>query len=542
MGSILIRGGLVYSGESEPPVRADVLVEGERIVRIGETGAGRTPERTIDAAGLVVTPGFVDMHRHCDKGPLDRKRGKSDYGEALLRQGITTTVTGNCGISMVPVSSAADVRQEMSSYYESVLGNVRDYMDIRDYGQYLEALGDCALPVNTAAMLGMGAVRIAVRGFAQGALTRQELERCREIVKDSLRKGAPGVSIGLMYLPECYGTAQELGEILKPLGEYDRILCAHIRGEGDSLVRSVEEVIEIAGLAGCRLEISHFKSCGMRNWGKGIREAAARIERAREQGQWVTCDFYPYDCGSTTLMSLIPPEFVGGDMAGARKSLEEEPGRERLRRMLAREYEDWDNYVISLGWDKAVISAASCPQNRWMIGKNIAEIAAQGGYADEVEAVSGILCTEGASAAIIIRSMDQADVDWVAGLPYSCVISDAIYAETDRPHPRMYGAFPRVIREYVKGRGVMSMEEAVARMTGVPAGRMRLRDRGLLREGYYADINVFDPDAFRDEATYTDPVRLATGLKACLVNGRVAVWEDRVTGEAAGRLLHDLAV
>lgn len=537
MGSILIRGGLVYSGENEPPVRADVLIEGERILRIRETPAEQSADLTIDALGLAVTPGFVDMHRHCDKGPMDRKKGLSDYGEALLRQGITTTVTGNCGISMVPVSDDADVREQAQSYYESVLGNVRDYAGIRDYGQYLEALEGCALPVNTAAMIGMGAVRIAVKGFSPEPFTGQELEKCREIVRDSLIKGAPGATIGLMYLPECYETVEELGEILKPLGEYDRILCTHIRGEGDSLVKSVEEVIEIARRAGCRLEISHFKSCGMRNWGRGIREAAGLIERARERGQRVECDFYPYDCGSTTLMSLIPPEFVGGDIAGAILSLEEEAGRDRLRRMLSKEYDDWDNYVVSLGWDKAVISAVACPENQWMIGKDIARIAAEGGYADEVEAVSGILGSEGASVAIIIRSMDQRDVDTVAALPYSCVVSDAIYAETDRPHPRMYGAFPRIIREYVRERGVLTMEEAVWKMTAVPAGRMRLKERGLLREGYYADVNIFDPAAFRDEAGYTEPVRLATGLKACLVNGVPAVWEDSLTGKAAGRLL-----
>lgn len=555
MDSVLIRNGLVYNGEDRPPVKADVLIWGDRIVRIGEIPEGAEAGRVIDASGLAVTPGFVDMHRHCDKGPMERKEGRPwkgralsgegipgehggpDYGEALLRQGITTAVTGHCGISMVPVSGDANVREQMCSYYESVLGDIRGYAHIRDYSRYLEELRSCPLPVNTAAMIGMGAVRIAVKGFSPEPFTGQELEKCRRIVRDSLERGAPGVSLGLMYLPECYGTAEELGEILKPLGELDRILCTHIRGEGDSLARSVEEVVEIAGRAGCRLEISHFKSCGMRNWGRGIEEAIDLIEHAKSSGQIVDCDFYPYDCGSTTLMSLIPPEFVGGDIPGALRSLEGEAGRQRLRLLLAREYDDWDNYVISLGWDKAVISALSRPENQWTIGKNVAEIALEGGFADEVEVVSQLLCSEGGSVAMIIRSMDQKDVDRVARLPYSCVISDAIYADTDRPHPRMYGAFPRMIREYVKQRGVMRLEEAVAKMTGIPAGRMRLEGRGLLKEGYHADVNLFDPDAFRDEASYTEPVRLATGLKACLVNGKVAVWEDRMTGEAAGRLL-----
>lgn len=193
----------------------------------------------------------------------------------------------------------------------------------------------------------------------KGPLLPNERLQCKEIIEEALKMGAPGVSVGLMYLPEIYETPEELGEILKPLGKYDRILTAHIRGEGDSLVKSVKEAIEIAERAGCRLEISHFKSCGLINWGKEIFRAMGVIEKAQREGIKVSCDFYPYDCGSTTLMSLIPPQFISGNLFGALEKMKTEEGKRLLRRMLQNTYEDWDNYVISLGWDKAVISSVS---------------------------------------------------------------------------------------------------------------------------------------------------------------------------------------
>lgn len=536
MSTLLIKNGIVYDGTGTAPRAADIYGEDGIITRM-EPGISQEADVVIDAEGMAVTPGFVDIHRHCDKNPFDLDKGGSDYGETLLRQGITTVVTGNCGISMYPVNPDPAVRAEMQDYYAPVLGDYASYMDVTDYESYLEKLSGCRLPVNTAAMIGMGAIRIAVRGFSEGPFTEEEKRQCREIVEDALRRGAPGVSIGLMYLPEVYETAEELGEILKPLGEYDRILTAHIRGEGDSLVKSVEEVIEIAEIAGCRLEISHFKSCGLVNWDKEIFRAMELIEQAQERGVKVTCDFYPYDCGSTTLMSLIPPAFIAGNIPAALEKMATEEGQEQLRRMLQDTYEDWDNYVISLGWDKAVISSVSKEENRWKLGKDICQITKEGGYRDEVEAAAKLLVSEHGTVAMIIRSMKQSDIDAIARLPYSCVISDAIYAETDRPHPRMYGAFPEFLHNYAVVRKVMPVQEAIAKMTGNPARRMKIERRGLLKEGYCCDINIFDVNKFCPQATYTDSARYAVGLRYCLVNGTVAVKDDKIVEQSAGRLL-----
>lgn len=537
MNKKIIVNGRVLDGRGTEAILADILIEDDKIAGIGKDLERTGEEEIFDASGLVVTPGFVDMHRHCDKSPFERAGKGNSYGSVMLRQGITTVITGNCGISMYPLSQDEETKQAMRNYYAPVLGNIEEYGTITSYEAYKKRLKSCKLPVNTGAMIGMGAVRIAVKGFSDKAFTGEEIEACRQIIREALIKGAPGVSIGLMYLPECFETVKELGEILKPVGELGRVVTAHIRGEGDSLVKSVEEVIEIGKLAGCRMEISHFKSCGMDNWNREIHKAVSLIEEARRNGLPVDCDFYPYDCGSTTLLSMIPPEFIRGDLQQALKRLETPEGKVELRRLLASTFDEWDNYAVSLGWDKVILSSAAKEQNQNKIGKSIAVITEECSYEDEVEAVADLLISEEGTAAIIIRSMDQRDIDVIARLPYSCLISDAIYAETDRPHPRMYGAFPRLIHDYVYERKILPLEKAVEKMTSMPAVRMGLLNRGVIEKGYFADINVFDPSRFQDQATYMEPALYAAGLNYCFLNGQLVVKEDEVVSEDCGRVL-----
>ena len=547
MGRIWIKNGTLIDGSGAGRYKADVVIENDRIAKIYKDAEVTLPSEdmtVLDVSGAVVTPGFIDVHRHCDRSPFDAQLGvhsacnpDGGYAEVLLRQGITTTITGNCGISMYPLSQDITVRKQMQDYYAPILGDFSMCEDIQTFPDYMHSLGQVPLAVNTMAMIGIGAVRICVNGFSDRPLTRGQIQMCQAIVEDAMKKGAPGATIGLMYLPECYSTVDELGEILKPLGKYDKILCTHIRGEGDSLVTSVEEVIEIARRAGCKLEISHLKSCGIKNWRKEIYRVIERIDAANARGQKVYCDFYPYDCGSTTLMSLIPPAFVKGDLSAALRRMGTPEGVDLLREMLTRDYEDWDNYVISLGWDKAEISSVSRPENQWMIGKNIKEIAEEGDFKDEVEAASRILLSENGNVAIVIHSMDQQDVDTIAKLPYSIVISDAIYADTNRPHPRMYGAFPHVIRDFVENRRILTLEEAIHKMTGLPAERFGIKNRGVIREGNLADLNIFEEKEFCDNATYQNPTLLPSGLRYCLVNGRIAVDKDRVVNYSLGKIL-----
>lgn len=538
MNKILLKGGRIYDGTGREPYTADLLIQGDRIAKIEPHLSSSESAACFRVDGLAVTPGFVDIHRHCDKEPLLPPGAHSpSYGSVMLRQGITTAITGNCGISMYPLNPDPAVVRQMQDYYTPVLGDIAPLSGIKDYASYLHALMQADLPLNTGSMIGMGAVRIAVKGFSKEPFTKKEIKACQAIIDDALARGAFGVSIGLMYLPECWETPEELGEILKPVGIRGRILTTHIRGEGDSLVKSVEEVLKIAGIAGCRLEISHFKSCGIRNWGIELAKALRLIEEARGKGQDVACDFYPYNCGSTTLMSLIPPKFVNGDLGSALRKLSTDAGRQELRALLAQTFPDWDNYAISLGWERVILSAVSKEENRSFLGQSIAQIADSHYNHNVIDAVSDLLVRENGTAAAIIQSMDSKDVDAIAALPYSSLISDAIYADTNCPHPRMYGAFPHFLHDFAVSRQILPLALAISKMTRMPALRMGITDRGELKEGNYADINVFSPDSFRGNADYTSPLRMASGLSLCFINGKLTVRDDCVLSEQNGSLL-----
>ena len=529
MAVLRISDALIYDGTGVQPRRGEVWIAGDRILAVGEVRPEIAADVEIDARGRIVCPAFVDIHRHPDVRPFWNWSGETE-----LRQGIGTTVVGNCGISMTPASPAFAAQQY--AFDEPVLGPMCPDPP-QSFPDYLSALERRPLPLNMAAMVGTGAVRISLKGFSDAPFTREEMERAQALIAESLDAGAPGVSVGIMYLPECYGSIDEFAELLKPVGARGKVVTAHIRGEDNSLVASVEEIIEIARRAGCALEISHFKSCGVRNWRREIFRAIERVERARAAGQDVTCDFYPYDRGSTALTTMLPPAFVRGDMDAALEYLGTPAGVKAFRESAAREYPDWDNSTLSVGWDRILISAVVRAENRRFVGLSLTEGAEKYGFEDAPALAAYLMHDEAGRTAISTRSMCQDDIDVIARLPYASIISDAIYNDTDTPHPRMYGAMPKVIREYVRERSLLSMEEAIHKMTGLPAARMKLEGRGLLKPGAFADVLMFDPARFRDNATFAEPARLASGLDLMLVNGEKVIENDILLTSGAGRCL-----
>ena len=532
MDALLIKNGTLYDGLGHPATAGDLLVDGGIIRRIGQNLQADRPCRIVDAAGKVVCPGFIDIHRHCDMKLI----GPDDFGGQELLQGITSTVVGNCGISLTPAPRDPDACRALRDFQEPVLGAVPATAPA-DYTGYLTALKARRQPLNVAAMPGTGSIRVTVKGFASTPYTPAESARARALVEQALALGAPGVSLGIMYLPECYTTLEEYARILEPVGQAHRVLTVHIRAEGNRMVESVAEAIEIARRAGCALEISHFKSCGKPNWRRDIHRAIGLIERARAEGQDVTCDFYPYDSGSTALTAMLPPDMLHGDLPGALAYLGTAEGVREFTEKSRRPYADWDNFALLLGWDRILISSVRQEKFRPMLGMSITEASETFGYPTPESLAADLMHVDEGKTAIINRSMCQEDIDTVARLPYSTVISDAIYAETDSPHPRMYGAFPKILREYVRERGLLSLEQAIHKMTGLPAARMGLVGRGVLREGYAADLLVFDPALFRDNATYSAPTRPATGLSLALVNGQIAVENGSRTTACAGKVL-----
>ncbi len=533
----VIHNGEICDGTGNASFRGDLLIEDGRIREIvrrsvcpeglGETLAGSH----IDAEGKIITPGFIDTHRHCDLAALCEE----DFGTAELSQGLTSVAGGNCGLGIFPYTK--EHGKEMADFVEPCLGIVPDSLQIQDYSHYKKLLEEKEIPLHVGCYQGIGAVKAAVKGYGKSPFTDGEMDRAKGYVREALEAGCIGVSSGIMYQPECYTSRQEMTELLKAAAPFGRPLACHIRGEGDNLVSSVEEIIGICKAAEIPLNISHFKATGIRNWGRNIHQAIALIEKAREEGGDVTVDFYPYCGGSTTLISLLPPDVVEEDMSLTFRKMETGQGKERLRQSLYREHKGWDNMVTAIGWERILISSVTAQENRELTGLDFAEAARRRGYSEPADLMADLLAQEEGKVGIILQSMSQEDVDTVAKLPYSMLISDALYGVSDCPHPRLYGAFPRFLQDYVVKRKVFTLEEAVRKMTSMPAGRLNLKDRGVIQEGFYADLNIFSLEEFRDYAVYENSKQLSAGLSYVFTEGRIALKEGKRQGKFRTELL-----
>jgi len=522
----IIRGGCIIDGSGSAGFTGDVIVENGIIVDIAEGGVPNAAGEVVDAAGKIVCPGFIDMHRHCDVAAL-----REGFGSLELRQGITTCIAGNCG--MAPVPNNPETRQQLEDYFLPCLGLFADET-FTTHGEYVQTLQSNPLPMNMGFLAGMGALRITVKGFDPSPYTKAEMEKAQALLTDALDAGAFGLSVGLMYVPEAYSGMDEIATLAKTMRGRG-ILVAHMRHETDDLVSAVKEVVTIAKKAEVPLEISHFKAAGRKAWHGVLHRAIELIEKERAAGTDVTIDFYPYDCGSSTMMQMIPPSYLVGGIEKAVAGLDKPKNVDKIRKLLERGETGWDNLSKTIGWDRTVISAVSLQENQKYIGKTVSEAAAESGAGDEAAFIAQLLFNEKGKVGIINRSMSPKDIDTIARLSYSSLVSDALYGDMKTPHPRLTGAFPRFLRDFVVERKVVSMEEGIRKMSGAPAVRMGFRDRGLLTPGMRADILVFDPKEFRDESDYAEPMREASGLALCLIGGAKVVEKGRVTRYDVGQ-------
>ncbi len=524
----VIKGGLIADGSGSPSWVGDVGIRDGKIIKLCGN-IGDTAGEIIDAAGRVVAPGFIDLHSHSDFRLLEEPAG-----EIKLRQGVTTEIFGNCGFSAAPLSERH--MPLLLAYSEPVMGQPKEKCGWRTYGEYLSRLSRSKLGHNTGGYVGNGALRIAVKGFEAGPLTGSEMAEVKRLLRESLEAGALGLSLGLMYVPENYYDRDELAEICSVVKEYGAIVTAHIRGEGNSLGRSIEEVLYIAEKSGVPLHISHFKAAGKNNWGEKCDAAIGRIEAARSRGVDVTCDVYPYTAGSTTLTSLLPPWSMEGGIEKTLQRIRDPETRLRICDELSRETDDWDNLVYSTGWESVLVSSVNTAANRRLVGKNILEIA-QLRQERPIDAFLDLLAEEAGKVAIVIYHMSEDDVIKILKLGFSFVISDSLYSSGGLPHPRLYGTFPRLFARYVREKKVLSLEEAVKKVTSMPAKRLGLESIGRLECGMNADIVVFDAGEINDRATYIDPKQFPAGIEQVLVGGKVAVKSGELTGVRNGRLL-----
>lgn len=510
---ILFHNVLICDGTGREPFPGEVLVEGDTIREVTPGSLGEIQAQRVDGGGKTMTPGFIDAHRHCDLAALY----DPEFGKLELAQGITTAVMGNCGLA--PAPCAPEYREALYDFLEPCLGKAPKESFFPKVSDFFRALEGKKYPLNLGVLGATGAVTTAAKGFSDIPFDAESRKRAEAFVRDAMEAGALGLSCGIMYTPECYSTLEDFAFLAKIAGEYGGYLTSHIRGEGNSLTQSVEEVLEIGKRAQIPVNISHFKVTGLKNHGRGLQRAIKAIEKARALGQDVTADAYPYTGGSTTILSLIPPtvaERTGGDIPGFLGSKE---GKRLLEEEIEKEFPDWDNMVCSIGWERVIISSVQREEDRRFSGKDFAQAAAQE-KCSPGELLCRLTAENGGKVGVIVMSMAQEDVDLALCLPYVSLISDSLYGGGESPHPRLYGSFPKFLREYAEEKELLSFGEAVKKMTLLPAKRLGLSDRGVIAPGKKADLLLFDPEAFRDQATWEAPKRLSTGLSMVLVNGR----------------------
>jgi N-acyl-D-amino-acid deacylase len=485
---VIIRGGRVVDGTGAPAHAADVAIADGRIAAIGQVAGDAA--RVIDAAGHVVAPGFIDVHSHDDVALINQPG--MDFKAA---QGVTTVVCGNCG------AGAAPANERLEAFYrrgtEGILGPVERFTwhSLREFYDTVRA----AKPsVNAAFLVPHGALRVAAMGWERRPPTDDELATMKEHLAEGMAAGAVGLSTGLVYAPGAFSETDELIALAKVVEPFGGIYVSHIRNEGEALLEAVREAIRIGEEAGIGVQISHHKASGRTNFGK-TKESLPVIDEARSRGVDVTIDAYPYVAASTALVAIAP------------------------RGQLAARMDPHD-----------VLVASTKHQHRYE-GKRLDEIASMMDLPVE-EATSRLLREEENAVSAIMFIMDEPDVQRVLRHE-TCMIGSDGLPTGGKPHPRLYGTFPRVLGRYAREEGLLSLEEAVRRMTSLPAEKFRLAERGVLREGYWADVVVFDPAQVADTATYEEPRRYPTGMPYVLVNGAVEIDAGVPTGSGAGQVL-----
>ena len=530
MFDIRIKNAHIVDGTGSRRFKADIGIEGSEIAEVGGLRSAKAVE-TIDASGLVAAPGFIDMHSHSDFTLLINPKA-----ESKIRQGITTEVIGNCGGSAAPLNEA--IKDELKKTVP-ILAEAGLKLDWSTMKEYLDRLERQGLAVNVVSLVGHENVRVHAIGYANRAPIETELEEMKKKLAEAMEEGAFGMSTGLIYPPGCYAKTDELIELAKVVESYGGIYASHIRGEGDTLFSSVKEAIEIGEKAKVPVEISHHKAGGKTNWGK-VEQTLEMINEARAKGIDVTCDVYPYTAGSFGLAAMLPHWAHEGGSKELIERLKDAKIREKISKEIQEGTAEWPSPLKSAGWDATLIARSK--RHPEFEGKSIAEIA-QASRMSPSEFAFDLLIEENASVSVVRFAMCEEDVKQVLQYPFSMIGSDSSTVAPygvlgqGKPHPRGYGTFPRVLGKYVREERVLALENAVRKMTSLPARKLGLEARGLLKEGMRADITVFNPETVLDKATYVNPHQYPKGIEYVLVNGKVILRKSAHTGALAGQAL-----
>ena len=527
---VIIRGGHIIDGAGNPWIKADIGIRGGRIVRIGRLDNAQA-SRVIDATGQVVTPGFIDMHTHSEYPLL-----YDGNAQSKIRQGVTTEVVGEGITTPGPLEGPAvePVRETLRRYNLDLTWTTLD--------GYFQRLLKTGMSVNLASYVSSCQVRFDVIGYENRPPTADELEKMRKLVASAMEQGAFGLTNALEATC-AYAKTDELIELAKIVSRYGGIYATHVRGEGDTVLDSIREAIEIGEKANVPVEIFHLKVAGKNNWGR-MPEVVALIDSARARGVDINANQYPYIAANHPMLPLLPPWALEGGVDKTMERLRDPQLRARMKQDIENGLPGWNDNDVqqSGGWQGVVIGGTQTEKNALLAGKTLEELGRIRGK-DAANAFFDLLLEEHGQVMCILFMMNEKDVQTALRQPWVDIASDGFSLSIEgllaagHPHPRNYGTFPRILGHYVREEKVLTLEDAVRRMTSLGAQRLGLKDRGLLREGYWADVVVFDPNRISDKATFASPKQYPEAINYVLVNGHIVIDRGNHTGERPGMVL-----
>jgi len=514
---LVIRNGTIYDGSGSAGFVGDVAINGDEIAAIGSLGRARG-QTEIDAAGLAVAPGFINMMCWANTSLIEDGRSQSD-----IRQGVT-------------------LEQAMKEEMLRRQGDITYDIEWTSLDEYLEHLEGRGVSPNVASFIGAATPRKYVIGYENRAPTPDELEEMRGIVRTAMEEGALGVASALIYPPGSFAETGELIALAEVVAEYDGIYISHVRGEGSHLVEAIGELIEIARAADIRAEIYHLKASGRANWAL-FPEAVALVEQARAEGLHITADIYTYPASSTGLNASMPPWVQEGGFEASLERLADPAFRTRIAREMKEESDAWENGYLGAGSpDNILLVSFKSEELKPLTGKTLAEVAEMRGTPPEITAMD-LIVEDRSRIGTVYFSQSEEVVQRAIALPWVSFCSDAASLAPEgvflksNPHPRAYGSFARLLGKYVREERLITLEEAIRKLTSLPAGNLKIDRRGILKKGNYADVVIFDPDTIQDNATFVEPHQYATGVMHVFVNGVQVISDGEHTGATPGRVV-----
>ncbi len=532
---IVIKNGRIIDGSGNPWFKADIGIIKGKITKIGLIDPS-AKTAIIDAKGLIVCPGFIDIHSHSDYTmPFD------PLVFSTVHQGITTLVVGMCGASLAPVNPE---KKELfdKEFSMSAPPGLEYNITWSSFSEYLDAMEKIGCSSNVAHVIGFGMIRLAAMGYEDRKPTKDELQQMKDSIRDAMIAGAFGISTGLIYTPQVYADTEEVLELAIEVAKHNGLYFSHIRNEGNLVIEAIQEVIEIVEKSGCRGgQIAHHKVSGKANWGLS-KETLKLIEDTNQRGISITCDQYPYNRGATSLITLLPPWTHEGGLDKLVERLKDPKMKEKIKKDLY-EGTTYESFIKNSGWDCVYISSLETDKWSKFMGKSLDEITKEVGEKEPFEVLCEILIAEEAKGGMTVESMSEEDIQRIMTGRYTMIGTDGSAISLigplsyGKPHPRYFGTFPRVLGHYVREKKIMILETAIRKMTSLSAQRLGLTDRGLLKENMWADIVVFNSETIIDNATFTNPHQLSVGIEYVLVNGEVVIEKGEHQSNLPGKTL-----